>query len=60
LTGKNIALMEIGKLVPQLLRKFDIEWASEKPDWEVNVWWFARQRGMIARLTEREQGNKFD
>jgi cytochrome P450 len=56
--GKNIALMEIGKLVPQLLRKFDIEWASEKPDWEMTVWWFARQRGMITKLTEREYVSK--
>jgi hypothetical protein len=47
-------MMEIGKVVPQLLRDFDIEWASEKEDWEFTVWWFARQKGLIAKLTRRD------
>ena len=53
LIGKNIAMMEMGKLVPQILRRFDLEWASEKPDWEVTTWWFARQKGLITRFVAR-------
>lgn len=29
--------MEMGKLVPQTLRHFDIEWASDTPEWRVET-----------------------
>lgn len=45
--------MEMGKLVPQLLRKFDIEWAAQQPQWHVETYWFAKQYGLICRLKER-------
>ncbi|TQS32122.1 hypothetical protein Golomagni_07573 [Golovinomyces magnicellulatus] len=51
--GKNISLMEMGKLVPRLLREFDLEWASEKSEWQVFNYWFARQEGLICRLRQR-------
>ncbi|KAJ5897370.1 cytochrome P450 [Penicillium tannophilum] len=35
--GKNISIMEMGKLVPQLIRHFEIEWASEDPEWKVET-----------------------
>ena len=51
--GKNISIMEMGKLIPQLVRHFDIEWASEKPAWRVETFWFAKQHGLTCRLRAR-------
>lgn len=47
--------MEMGKFVPQILRSFDLEWASEDPEWHVYTYWFARQEGLICRLKTREK-----
>ncbi|KAJ9653012.1 hypothetical protein H2198_007759 [Neophaeococcomyces mojaviensis] len=52
--GKNISIMEMGKVIPQLLRQFTITWASEKPEWEVKTWWFARQSGLLVKLERRD------
>ncbi|KAH8652879.1 putative P450 monooxygenase [Ilyonectria robusta] len=52
--GKNISIMEMGKLVPQVLRQFELEWASEKPDWNVRTYWFARQQGLLVRFKSRK------
>lgn len=51
--GKNISMMEMGKLVPQILRKFDVEWASEKPDWDVKTYFFSRQTGLVTRFVPK-------
>ncbi|KAJ5770109.1 cytochrome P450 [Penicillium nucicola] len=48
--GKNISLMEMGKIVPQILRDFDMEWASPEPDWTVTTHFFPMQDGLIVRL----------
>jgi cytochrome P450 len=51
--GKNISLLEMTKLIPQLIRNFDFE--LEKPDqeWEtVNVW-FAKQKNFNCRIKLR-------
>jgi hypothetical protein len=45
--------MEMGKLVPQILREFDMEWASEKDEWTVKTFWFAKQTDMIVRFRPR-------
>jgi cytochrome P450 len=51
--GKNISYMEMGKLAPQVLRYFDLEWASNKPTWEVKTYWMSKQHGLIFRLKSR-------
>ncbi|RAH55932.1 cytochrome P450 [Aspergillus piperis CBS 112811] len=51
--GKNISMMEMGKLVPQLLRHFEIEWASDENEWRVKTFFFAKQHGLVCRLTLR-------
>ena len=51
--GKNISLMEMGKLVPQVLRQFDLEWASNKAEWDVRTFWFAKQNGLLVRFKAR-------
>ncbi|KAJ0416229.1 cytochrome P450 [Aspergillus carlsbadensis] len=51
--GKNISIMEMGKFVPQILREFDFEWASNPKDWRVHTYWFAKQEGLVVRLMPR-------
>ncbi|PMD22339.1 cytochrome P450 [Hyaloscypha hepaticicola] len=53
--GKNISLMEMGKFVPQILRQFDLLWASEKPDWTVHTYWFAKQSDFIVKFKTRRK-----
>ncbi|CAM1501277.1 Fc.00g104390.m01.CDS01 [Cosmosporella sp. VM-42] len=52
--GKNISIMEMGKFVPQILRQFDLEWASPEPEWKVKTYWFARQLGLLVRFKPRK------
>ncbi|KAJ6099461.1 cytochrome P450 [Penicillium canescens] len=56
--GKNISLMEMGKIVPQLLREFDVEWASAESDWTVRTYFFSMQEGLIVRLKPRGTGDE--
>jgi len=52
--GKNISIMEMGKLVPQVLRHFDLEWASDKPEWETECYWMHKQRGVIVKFIPKK------
>ncbi|TVY44107.1 Pisatin demethylase [Lachnellula subtilissima] len=54
--GKNISMMEMGKLVPQVLRNFDIEWASKDAKWQVKTFWLAKQTGVHMRFQTRNKG----
>ncbi|KAJ5363950.1 cytochrome P450 [Penicillium cataractarum] len=57
--GKNISIMEMGKLVPLLIRHFEIEWASEKEtEWRVETYWFAKQHGLKCRMRSRDVPTK--
>ncbi|KAF5968045.1 pisatin demethylase cytochrome P450 [Fusarium coicis] len=53
--GKNISLMEMGKLIPQLFRHFDIEWASEQSEWRTHAAWFWKQSELFVRLKRRQK-----
>jgi hypothetical protein len=48
--------MEMGKLVPQVLRQFDLEWASSEPHWKVKTYWLSKQWGLLVRMKERKIG----
>ncbi|KIW59976.1 hypothetical protein PV05_00233 [Exophiala xenobiotica] len=48
--GKNISILEVTKLVPQVLRKFKLEWASPEKDWVVESYFVAKQKGVVMRL----------
>ena len=52
--GKNISLMEMSKLVPQILRKWKVELARPEKEWELADYWFVKQTGLICRVTMRE------
>lgn len=52
--GKNISLMEMQKVVPQLLRRYSINLAEPKAEWKTSNRWFVQQSGLVCRLTERK------
>ncbi|EXJ73163.1 uncharacterized protein A1O5_04313 [Cladophialophora psammophila CBS 110553] len=51
--GKNIAMLELHKLVPALLMKFSIELDEPKKEWEVSNAWVLNQTGLNVRLALR-------
>ena len=51
--GRHVSMLEMTKLVPQLLRRFDIEWTSPSPEWDIVGYWFAKQNGVVMRLRKR-------
>ncbi|CAH0025357.1 unnamed protein product [Clonostachys rhizophaga] len=53
--GKNISLLELYKLVPAILRKFELELAHAEASWKTHNAWFVRQREFYVRLKERKQ-----
>ncbi|MCJ1477420.1 hypothetical protein MMC13_006091 [Lambiella insularis] len=48
--GKNISMLEMTKFIPQVLRKFKLEWAYPNTDWEIETYFVAKQRGLNMRL----------
>ena len=57
--GKNISLLEIYKLVPAFLRRFEVEFESKEREkdgeqWRLHNAWFVAQRGFEVRVRERE------
>lgn len=54
--GKNIALLEMTKFIPQVLRHFRLEWAAPDQDWKTEGYFFAKQSNMPIKLTERTKG----
>jgi cytochrome P450 len=56
--GKNISLLEMAKFVPQVLRRFELRWAGGKgkEEWEVETFWFAKQKGMGVVLCRDRRG----
>ncbi|KAE8330563.1 cytochrome P450 [Aspergillus sergii] len=50
--GKTISLLEMRKILPQLLREFDIHLHQNKP-WKTRNVWFVQQEEFICDLTPR-------
>ncbi|KAM5363917.1 hypothetical protein ACJZ2D_011769 [Fusarium nematophilum] len=53
--GKNISLLEMFKLVPAILRTFEIEFVDPDSSWVLHNAWFVKQSGFKVRLREREE-----
>jgi cytochrome P450 len=51
--GKNISLMEMTKLIPQMLREFTIELTHPEREWKTKNIWFVQQEGLICNLKRR-------
>ena len=55
--GKNVAMLELHKVVPALVMRFDIRWAKGYEDgkgWKVANKWVLEQSGLMVGLRERE------
>ncbi|RMJ23700.1 Cytochrome P450 [Aspergillus sp. HF37] len=48
--GKNISLMEIGKLIPELITRFDFELTEPQAELETQNVWFVKQRNVMCRV----------
>lgn len=51
--GKHVSLFEISKLIPQLLRKYDIKQTDPEAELTICSYWFVLQKGLICRVTRR-------
>ena len=51
--GRNISMLEMSKLVPQVLRRFDFELSNPEKEWTLHDYWFVRQTGLICRVKRR-------
>ncbi|KAF4443309.1 putative P450 monooxygenase [Fusarium austroafricanum] len=54
--GKNVSLLEMSKLVPQILRLYDVEFANPNSEWTLLNYWFVKQTGLICRVKRRQPG----
>ncbi|KEF54568.1 uncharacterized protein A1O9_09010 [Exophiala aquamarina CBS 119918] len=52
--GKNISLLEISKLVPELVRRFDFELANPAEELQTHNVWFVKQTNIFVRVAKRE------
>ncbi|KAF2023029.1 cytochrome P450 [Setomelanomma holmii] len=50
--GKNISLVELHTLVPELLRHFDLEMAHDRP-WTTQNRWFHKQIDLVVKVARR-------
>ena len=50
-----MSLFEISKLVPEVLRRFEIELADSEAELEISSYWFVLQKGLICRIRRREK-----
>ena len=51
--GKHISLIEIHKVIPQLLRTFKVELTYPEKEWKICNHWFVQQEGLVCTLTRR-------
>lgn len=52
--GKNISLLEVYKLVPAFLRRFEIEFADPTKDWKLHNAWFVKQHNFMTRFKAKK------
>ncbi|KAL1958667.1 hypothetical protein VTO42DRAFT_4010 [Malbranchea cinnamomea] len=52
--GKNISLMEIYKLVPSFLRRFEVRLADPQREWKLHNAWFVKQKEFYVTFKPRE------
>lgn len=53
--GKNISLLEIYKLVPSFLRRFEVQLETPGARWKTHNAWFVGQRAFTTRFRAREE-----
>ncbi|KIX02044.1 uncharacterized protein Z518_07983 [Rhinocladiella mackenziei CBS 650.93] len=51
--GKNISLLEMYKLVPAFLRRFEVRFDDPSKDWKLHNAWFVKERDFYCRFKAR-------
>ncbi|RMD41176.1 hypothetical protein DV735_g3941, partial [Chaetothyriales sp. CBS 134920] len=54
--GKNISMLELAKLVPQLLRHYEFSFPTPDHEWQVRGGWFVGQDNLLVRVRRRTVG----
>jgi cytochrome P450 len=59
--GKNLSLLEVSKLIPQLLRNFDfiLDPSLQHSEWRNLSRWFVKPQNFCGRVTARRVADKF-
>lgn len=52
--GKNISLLEVYKLVPSMLRRFEIQFKDPRQEWELVNAWFVKQKNFTTVFSMRD------
>lgn len=52
--GRNISLLEMSKLVPQLIREFDIDLEQPGEKWQTVNTWFVKQKNIGCRIKRKQ------
>ncbi|KAM0547823.1 hypothetical protein ACHAPJ_010169 [Fusarium lateritium] len=52
--GRHLAQLELYKIVPTLIRKYEVSLVDPDAPWEVTGSWFLRQKGLKCYLKKRE------
>lgn len=53
--GRHISLLEMSKLLPQVLRRFDFELCKPEREWRVRNYWFVMPSQFMCRVKRREK-----
>ena len=51
--GRNVAMIEIHKVIPELLRQYRVRLTHPEKEWRTSNYWFVQQKGLICSLTMR-------
>lgn len=51
--GKNISMMEMHKVLPELFRRYTVELTCPEKEWKITNHWFVQQEDMICTLSMR-------
>ncbi|KAK7914165.1 hypothetical protein PG985_011868 [Apiospora marii] len=51
--GRHISTLEICKLIPEFVAKFDIELAMPRSEWKSKNYWFVKPEKLLVRLSPR-------
>ena len=51
--GKNISMMEMHKVLPELFRRYKLELTHPEKEWKITNHWFVQQDGLICTLSIR-------
>lgn len=51
--GKHISLTEMHKVIPELLRKFEIKLHNPEEEWKTKNVWFVQQEGLICDIVRK-------